>query len=350
MYTEFINLSSAKQKEQVVRILTAQNLTLEVNLDYLLGLFDAEHELVAIGGAFKNTLRSIAVAPDRETENLSSQLISALLYEQMNRGYSKLFLYTKPKNEGVFNSFGFSKIAETESILFMSNQKNDFEDYLLVLERETNEQNGKPQEKCGAIVMNANPVTKGHLYLIESAASKVDLLHLFLLSEDVSEFPFSVRKRLLQESTRHIPNLCFHETKEYLVSQAVFPAYFIPEQKLLAKEQAILDAEIFKAIAARLNITHRFVGEEPLSVMTSIYNQAMQEAFLDSEISLHIIPRKTNENGIISASKVRQLITDSRPSDLIRELENYVPNPVLEFLKTNEGLEIIQSIKGKSLL
>ena len=36
--------------------------------------------------------------------------------------------------------------------------------------------------------MNCNPFTKGHKYLIEKASKENDVVHLFILTEDKSEF------------------------------------------------------------------------------------------------------------------------------------------------------------------
>ncbi len=40
-----------------------------------------------------------------------------------------------------------------------------------------------PGNKIGCIVMNANPFTNGHRYLIQQAAAQCDWLHLFLVKE-----------------------------------------------------------------------------------------------------------------------------------------------------------------------
>ena len=49
----------------------------------------------------------------------------------------------------------------------------------------------------GALVMNCNPFTLGHQYLVEYAASKVAKLYLFVVEEDKSEFPFADRIELV---------------------------------------------------------------------------------------------------------------------------------------------------------
>ena len=55
--------------------------------------------------------------------------------------------------------------------------------------------------KCGAIVMNCNPFTKGHRYLIEQAAGQVDLLYIFVVEEDKSTFKFEDRIEMVRRGT-----------------------------------------------------------------------------------------------------------------------------------------------------
>ncbi len=53
-------------------------------------------------------------------------------------------------------------------------------------------------EMSGAIVMNANPFTLGHLYLAEYAAARCHILHVFVVEEDRSIFPFPIRLELVR--------------------------------------------------------------------------------------------------------------------------------------------------------
>ena len=78
----------------------------------------------------------------------------------------------------------------------MENRKDGFSSYLDQLARSRVE-----APKVAAIVMNANPFTLGHQYLVEKAAAENDLVHLFMVSEDASLFPYAVRKKLIQEGT-----------------------------------------------------------------------------------------------------------------------------------------------------
>ena len=59
------------------------------------------------------------------------------------------------------------------------------------------------RRNVGAIVMNCNPFTLGHLYLIEYAAKEVDQLFIFVVEEDASFFSFDDRIMLVREGTKH---------------------------------------------------------------------------------------------------------------------------------------------------
>ena len=153
--------------------------------------------------------------------------------------------------------------------------------------------------------MNANPFTLGHLYLIEKAASESDFLHLFMVSEEMSLIPFSVRKQLILEGTAHIENIIYHETGDYLISSATFPSYFLKDDDKVSLNHGKLDAEIFVKIAQVLDISTRYVGEENFSVVTNLYNKALAETLLKNNISLQVIKRKALNSKEISASTVR---------------------------------------------
>ena len=75
----------------------------------------------------------------------------------------------------------------------------------------------------GAVVMNCNPFTRGHEYLIREAAKKNKWLHIFILSEEQSFLTTRERYQLVKEGIQEIPNVILHQTSEYMISPAVFP-------------------------------------------------------------------------------------------------------------------------------
>jgi [citrate (pro-3S)-lyase] ligase len=140
--------------------------------------------------------------------------------------------------------------------------------------------------------MNANPFTLGHQYLVEQASKACDILHLFIVSEDSSLVPFSVRKKLVIEGTTLFPNIIYHDSGSYIISSSTFPAYFQKDADAVIDSEARLDTEVFAKIAGALAVTERFAGTEPTSVVTSAYNKIMGELLPTHGITFHEIPRK----------------------------------------------------------
>ncbi|STQ78387.1 [Citrate [pro-3S]-lyase] ligase [Hafnia alvei] len=168
--------------------------------------------------------------------------------------------------------------------------------------------------KIGSIVMNANPFTNGHRYLVQQAAAQCDWLHLFLVKEDTSRFPYEDRLELVRAGTSDIKNLTVHRGSEYIISRATFPCYFIKEQGVVDDCYTEIDLKIFRQyLAPALGITHRFVGTEPYCQVTAKYNRDMRH-WLETPslpappIELVEIERLQYHDTAISASWVRKLL------------------------------------------
>ena len=222
----------------------------------------------------------------------------------------------------------------------MENKKTGFSDYLNELKKT---KKGDENNKIAAIVMNANPFTLGHQYLIEKASKENDILHLFIVSEDKSIVPFNIRKKLIMEGTKHLNNIIYHDSGPYIISSSTFPSYFQKDEKDVIESHANLDIEIFVKIAKVLNINVRYVGEEPTSLVTGIYNQLMIKKLPENGIKCIVVPRKTNIDGnnIISASGVREAIK----KDKMDEIKNMVPECTYKFFSSEEGKNIVKKIQ-----
>lgn len=61
---------------------------------------------------------------------------------------------------------------------------------------------GRQYETLGAIVMNCNPFSKGHRYLIEQAGKQVEFLIVFAVEEDLSLFSFEERIRMIRKGQK----------------------------------------------------------------------------------------------------------------------------------------------------
>lgn len=321
---------------QVDRLLHDEGISRDKNLDYTCVMYDEDYQVIATGSCFKNTLRCFAVRSDHQGEGLLNEIISFLLEVQFERGNTHLFLYTKVKSAPFFRDLGFYEIARVdETMVFMENRKNGFAEYLKKLARK------KTDGKNAAIVMNANPFTLGHQHLVEYAAKEYDFVHVFVLSEDASLVPFSVRKRLVEKGTVHLPNVICHESGPYMISNATFPSYFLKDEDAVIKAHARLDIEVFSRIAEILSIECRYVGEEPFSQVTSLYNEAMKNHLPLKGISCEIIQRKSMDSVPISASKVRRVIQEG-DWELLRKL---VPESTFDFFRSPEGMNVAERIK-----
>ncbi|MCM1233362.1 MAG: adenylyltransferase/cytidyltransferase family protein [Ruminococcus flavefaciens] len=184
--------------------------------------------------------------------------------------------------------------------------------------------------KIGAIVMNCNPFTYGHKYLIETAVRLVDFLFIFVVEEDKSIFSFDDRIQMVSEGTREFENVLVLPSGKFMISTVTFPGYFMKENPELECYDTFLDLKIFAHyIAPALKIQMRFVGEEPFDPVTEQYNRDMNILLAEKDILVLEIPRLKNGKDIISATKVRQLLKERN----YKELEQYVPSSTLNIIK-----------------
>ncbi|MBQ7665987.1 MAG: [Synergistaceae bacterium] len=263
--------SDKRANSQVEKLLLAEGIRRDKNLDYTCAMYDEDYNVIATGSCFGNTLRCMAVSHKHQGEGIMNEIVTHLVQHEYVRGINHLFMYTKCNSAKFFGDLGFYEIVRIEDMLvFMENRRTGFHDYLAELAKTK-----RDVEKIAALVLNANPFTLGHLYLVEKAASENDVLHVFIVSEDASLVPFEVRKRLVIEGTSHIKNIIYHDTGPYIISSATFPSYFQKDDSAVIESHARLDLSVFLKIADALGINARYVGEEPNSLVTGIYNRIM---------------------------------------------------------------------------
>ena len=317
--------SDKRAISQIKGLLEKEGITLDANLDYICGMYDADYNIIATGSCFGPTLRCFAVSKDHQGEGLLNQIITHLMDVQFERGNMHLFLYTKVNTAKFFEDLGFHEIARVDgTLVFMENRRDGFPGYLKRLEKT------RTDGVSAALVMNANPFTLGHQYLVETAAAACDTLHLFVLSEDASLVPFAVRKKLVKEGVAHLSNVVIHDSGPYIISNATFPSYFLKDESAVINGHARLDLAVFTRIARALNVTVRYVGEEPTSQVTGIYNDIMAQALPGAGIECRIIPRKEAGGKAISASTVRQAIQQQD----WESLKALVPQTTLDYFQS----------------
>ena len=356
-YISQIYPSDKRANDEVDALLVSEGIRRDANLDYTCGMYDDEMHIIATGSCFGNTLRCFAVSHEHQGEGLMNSIVSHLIEFQFSRGNTHLFLYTKCNSAKFFGDLGFYEIARIEGqIVFMENRKTGFQNYLNSLAKDplpegyapdsaanVTDTAACPPKKVAALVMNANPFTLGHQYLVEKAAAENDLLHLFIVSEDASLVPFQVRKQLVIEGTAHLKNICYHDSGPYIISNATFPSYFQKDENAVIESHAMLDLTVFTQIAKSLGITRRYVGEEPTSLVTGIYNQIMSEKLPEQGIECIIVPRKTCGDAPISASNVRLALQ----KDDFDTLAKLVPQTTLNYFRSPEAVPVIERIKNQ---
>lgn len=305
--------------------LAKTGLEADENAEQTVLIWDGD-DLIATGSRQDNLLKCIAVDPARQGEGLLAKVLTPLRQEAFREGHQHLFLYTKPINRTLFTPLFFYPVAETRDVLLMEDRQNGIGDFLSALPK-------VPCENAGAVVMNCDPFTLGHQYLIETAAKGCAHLYVFVLSEDRGCFSAADRLEMVKRGTDHISNITILPTGPYLISSATFPTYFLKNRDQAENIHCQLDVEIFaRHFAPTFHIRHRFVGTEPLSALTNQYNQVLLSALPPRGIEVTEIPRLTLDDTPISASAVR-IAWDARDWQC---LERLVPATTLTYLKTNE--------------
>lgn len=328
--------SDRRTMQEIDELLTAEGITRDGNLDYTCAMFDEDCHVIGTGSCFGNTLRCFAVSAAHQGAGLLNQIITHLMEVQYERGNLHLFLYTKIKSAKFFADLGFYEIARVDgTLVFMENRRSGFADYLRGLEKT------RTTGRSAALVMNANPFTLGHQYLAETASARCDTLHLFVVSEDASLFPFAVRKELVRQGVAHLPNVVLHDSGPYIISSATFPSYFLKDEAAVIEGHARLDLAVFTKIAAALGVTARFVGEEPTSVVTGAYNRIMREELPKAGIECVVVPRKTAGEAVISASTVRRALQTGDSQTLAA----LVPPTTWNWLQSPAAVPVVERIR-----
>lgn len=224
--------------------------------------------------------------------------------------------------------------------------ENGIYDIYKALEQMKEKYNIGDEEKA-ALVMNCNPFTLGHAYLIEEASKNNKEVLVFIVEENQSLFPFKTRYELVGKGVSHLKNVKVLPSGEYIISSATFPSYFLKEEGERLRAYVELDASIFgKYFCKFFNITKRYVGEEPFCMVTKAYNEALKNVLPSYGVELHEVMRKSFGNVAISASRVRELLKEGDVQSQLYLLNNLLPEITLEFLATSLGREIVEKIKS----
>lgn len=313
---------------EVKELLEKNNLIYESSVTKTIGLYD-KNKLIATGSIDHNVIKMIAVDPNYQSQNISSKILSHLLFYLEAHDINHYFLFTKPENKDIFSNYNFNKIMETKDIILFENNKDGIHKALTEMSQSLPAKKGSR----GCIVMNLNPMTLGHLYLIEETSKIHDDIIIFLVETDASLLSYETRLSILKKAIKHLSHVYILPSTNYMISRATFPTYFLKEKQKM-DVYTELDVSIFKTYFMPIfQIDKRHVGEEPIDELTRFYNLKMKEMLKEQLI---VIPRKTYENNVISASYVRKLATEKK-YDMIKSI---VPKATYKFLISKKGREL----------
>ncbi len=327
---------------RVEQFLHANGLRMERGLEYTL-VAEAGDRIVATGSIAGPVLKCFATDEDVRGQGVMATLTTLLLEEEYRRGNWHTFVYTRPHNLNTFLSLGFQEVARVDrSVVLLESGPESVRDFVATLAARRTMAGGA----VAAVVVNCNPFTLGHQRLLETAAGASDWLHVFVVREDLSAFPYDVRRTLVRRGTAHIPNMTVHDGGQYVISQATFPSYFTRDPAEQVEDHAALDATIFgRYIVPALCITHRYVGHEPHCPVTSVYNAIIRRELPGYGVSVLEIPRLELNGEPISASRVREAV---RLGDWAAA-ESMVPPTTYDYLRSAEAEPIIERIReGRS--
>ena len=314
--------------ERLKKFLASVGLLYDDGVEMSVCACDDDGEIIATASRQGPVLKCVGVSPDHQGEGLAASVVSETVTDAIGAGLSHLFVFTKPSNRQIFDDLGFFPVVETGDVLFMENRRDGVKRFVASLERR------ECTETVGAVVANCNPFTKGHRYLMETAASHCDLLHVFVLSAEKSVFPADVRMEMVKRGTAHLKNVLVHPTGDYLISAATFPDYFLKDRARVDDVKCELDLAIFaRCFAEPLGISRRFVGTEPLSPVTAHYNETMKRFLPSRGVEVTEIERAESGGQPISATRVRALLKEQGPE--APELAELLPQTTIDVLRAN---------------
>ena len=295
-------------------------------------------EILAGGGLDGNVIKCVAVSEAVRNEGLMNILVSRLIALAREDGRESVKAFTKPENVGIFKSLGFSLLASAPKAVLMENGRGglpEYERYLASLAR---------PGRNGAIVMNANPFTKGHRWLIEQAASQVDNLYVIVVKEDRSRFPYAERNEMIEAGCAGLDNVIVCEGSDYAISAVTFPTYFLKRLDEATDTQIALDLDLFvNHVAKPLGVTVRFAGSEPEDALTRRYNELMAEILpnkpnpepnspvtepVEATTLFVEIPRLEHNGKPISATSLRRALDKGN----LKEAMEYIPETSVPYL------------------
>jgi [citrate (pro-3S)-lyase] ligase len=332
---EEVNLN--KNRNTIEEFLKGFSLRLDVDVEYT-ACAKLDDEIVGTCSFSGRVLKCFAVKENLQGEGIAAQLITHVTNILFEKGVYGTFIFTKPNNIEIFRGLGYRTIASVDKAALLEGGTSNVKAYVAKMVKKSGFDNG---EKT-ALVMNCNPFTLGHRYLIEKASKESSQVVVFIVEENRSLFPFENRLELVRKGVEDLKNVHVIPGGDYIISSSTFPSYFLRSQDEKLQAYTEIDAQVFgKYIAPAFNIKFRYIGTEPYCQVTSAYNASLLETLPKYGVKPVLVDRLEKGGKAISASDVRELIRKGQE----QELSSLLPKVTLEFLETPKGRNIIEKIK-----
>lgn len=357
MEIQTLNPATPSQRQRIEAFLKRNALRID-DMNYYAAVLDDDGEMIAGGGLKDDVIKCVAVDDAHKGEAIANTLVSHLILHANQEGYGCIKLFTKPKNRQLFESLSFRLLAEAPEAILMETGIGGISNTVDALKKikeeskkykEYNKECKEDSKECrentsylttspphhltttmqptGCIVMNCNPFTLGHRYLVESASRMVEHLFVIVVREDRSAFSYQERKAMVTTGTADLKNVTVCDGSEYAISNTTFPTYFLKRLSDATDTQILLDLDLFRRhIAPALGAEVRFVGTEPTDELTRRYNELMMESLGKDHVVQ--IPRLENGGVAVSASRVRRAMD----SNSLKEAAQLVPPTTLPYI------------------
>lgn len=304
------------ERKQITKLLEENDLKLDDLIDKTF-YYQENDEIIGTVSCYKNIIKCLAVNPSHQSEGYAEKLVNEVIKHMQSQNIYHYMVYTKTKYETVFKSLNFTKIIQTENVILLEGGiTNITKELTRIKKRIENHFNiDITQSDIACLVINGNPITNGHIRLLEEAIKKHQYVVLFILEEDLSYFTFKERFAFAYLSTLPYKNVLTLPSTSYLVSSLTFPGYFLKTENDKNKEWAKVDALIYKEYFQKiLNLNKRYIGSETKGYMQT-YNETLKETLGENIIEI-------NRFDNISASKVRGLISQGKTEEALLDIPN----------------------------
>lgn len=336
---EKINLKGNKKK-LVEEFLKEFGLALDGDVEYT-AIAKIDDEIVGTCSYAGKVLKCFAVKEELQGEGIAAKLITHVTDRLFDNGIYETFIFTKPKNKGIFMGLGYNEVYSTQGVALLEGGMANINKTVNGMFKKS----GLGKDKKAGLVMNCNPFTLGHRYLIERAAKEKEEVVVFIVEAEKSLFPFEIRLELVKQGVQDLKNVHVIPGGSYIISSNTFPSYFLRQEDERLLEYTRLDAGIFgKYIATVFNIDRRYVGTEPYCEITDNYNRALMETLPRYGVEVRLVERIVMNGAAVSASRVRELIK----TDGWEEIKKLVPQTTYDFLLSSEAAEIVRRIKDSN--